>query len=360
VVAPYQTLVAPACGRRRPYASRVRQRVVVPTATPSDRLARLAQLGPGPWSRDALLALGWSRRQVERDVESGRLVRVRRGLYRPAGADPDWTSPRAYAAFVSAAPGSVVSHESAQRVAGLWLPLGADERVHLTTENRPLPSDRVVRRHRAALPAHDVVVRDGVPFTTEVRTAVDLALGLPLPRALQSLDCAVRFLALGEAWCTPAGRALLSSRSGADRHGQARDALALAVSRAVGRHGHRCLAAALPWVHASSESPYESWSRGVLVGAGIVPEAVGLAVHGASGRRYFADLAWPSARVLAEVDGLTKYGSDLRTVRERLAAERHRQTDLEDAGWLVVRWTAGEGSELVVARVSRALAAAAG
>jgi len=252
-----------------------------------------------------------------------------------------------------------VSHESAQRVAGLWLPVDADERVHLTTAERPLPSDSVVHRHRAALPAGDVVLREGVPFTSEVRTAVDLALGRALPHALPPLDCVVPRLALGEAWCTPAGRVLLAAAGGPERERRAREDLVAAVSRAAGRNGHRRLLEAVAWVSAGSESPYESWSRGVLLMAGLVPEAVGLEVRGASGRQYFADLAWPSRRLLAEVDGLTKFGSDPRSVRERLAAERHRQADLEDAGWTVVRWTAGEPAEVIVARVRRALAGAA-
>ncbi len=105
--------------------------------------------------------------------------------------------------------------------------------------------------------------------------------------------------------------------------------------------------------------PYESWSRGVLIEAGLVPESVGFEVRGASGRRYFADMAWPSRRILVEVDGLTKYGQHHGTVRERLAAERHRQADLEDAGWIVVRWTAGEPARVIVDRVRRALAVSA-
>lgn len=370
----------------------------------------LARLGGGPWARDELLALGWSPGQVERDADAGRLVRLRRGLYavratdpaepaspragaaamrepwpattfglvrpgpgtrrrsrgggvqvRPDGSAPqlaavDWTTPSAYAALVAQSPGSVVSHESAARVAGLWLPPEPDERAQLTTEDRPLPSDALVRRHRARLAPEDVVILDGVPFTTVARTAVDLALACRIPDALRALDAAAGLLAVGQAWGTPNARVLLASRDGLDLELRAREALSAAVARAAGRNGCRALARAVPWIDARSESPHESWSRGVLIEAGVVPEAVGMPVLGASGRRYYADLAWPSRMLLAEVDGLGKYGADLRTVRERLAAERHRQADLEDAGWAVVRWTAGERAPAVIDRVRRALA----
>lgn len=321
------------------------------------RVESLAQHGAGPWSRDELLELGWTPRQLERDARAGRLHRLRRGLYARTAPGPDWSVPSSYAPFLAGSPRAVVSHESTARVAGLWLPVDADLRVHLTTEDRPLPSDPAVRRHRAVLPADDVVAVEGVAFTTVPRTAVDLALGRPLRHALAALDGAVGRLALGGAWCTPAGRRMLGTDAGRAAEARARAALVESASRAAGRNGCRALARALPWVNARSESPYESWSRGVLIGAGLVPEAVGYEVTGASGRRYFADMAWPSLRLLIEVDGLAKYGSDPRTLRERLAAERHRQADLEDAGWTVVRWTAGERADAIVARVRRALAA---
>jgi hypothetical protein len=320
----------------------------------------LAHLGGGPWSRENLLALGWTSRQIERDVEAGRLVGVRRGLYRPVTVAPDWTLPETYAPFVAqtGAP-AVVSHESAARVHALWLPSGADERVHLTTAGRPLPTDAAVRRHRAALPTGEVVLLGGVPVTSVTRTAVDLALGRQLPQALVVLDSAARRLALGEAWRTSAGRAMLSRPGGERRAHRAQQLLGQAARGAARRPGARSLRRALPWVDPRSESPYESWSRGTLVVAGLAPEAVGFAVVGASGRQYFADMAWPSWKLIAEVDGLTKYGDDPRTVRERLQAERHRQADLEDAGWAVVRWTAGERGAAIVARVKRGLHTAA-
>lgn len=318
--------------------------------------AAVARLGAGPWTRQQLVEHGWTPRQIDRDVQVGRLTRLRRGLFAPGAVPLDWTHPSTYAPFLAQSPaGSVVSHESSGRVAGLWLPSPEDARVQLTTADRPLPSDRSVRRHRAVLPPDDVVLRGGIPFTSVERTAIDLALGRPLRQALVALDSASRVLALGEAARTPAGRELLASTAGRRLEEAARQRLGAAVARAAGRTGSPSLPAALPWIDPRSESPYESWSRGVLIDAGLVPEAVGLVVYGASGRRYFADLAWVSRRLLGEVDGLTKYGDDPRTVRERLRAERHRQADLEDAGWRFVHWTAGERADVLVARACRAL-----
>lgn len=318
--------------------------------------AAVARLGAGPWTRQQLVEHGWTPRQIDRDVQAGRLTRLRRGLFVSGTVRLDWARPSTYAPFLAQSPaGSVVSHESSARVTGLWLPWPEDQRVHLTAEGRPLPSDRAVRRHRAALPPQDIVMRSGVPFTSVERTAIDLALGHGLRQALIALDGAARVLALGEAAWTAAGRELLQGSDGQRLAQAAVQRLRAAVARAAGRTGSPSLPTALPWVDPRSESPYESWSRGVLIDAGLVPEAVGLVVYGASGRRYFADLAWVSRRLLGEVDGLTKYGDDPRTVRERLQAERHRQADLEDAGWRFVRWTAGERADVLVARARRAL-----
>lgn len=318
----------------------------------------LRLLGPGPWRTSALAGLGWSARQVERDVATGRLVRVRRGLVAPAGTPSAWDDVETYRPFIElAGEGAVVSHGSAARIHRMWLPHGDDGRVHLTVLGRP-STDASVRRHRLDLVPDDVVLRYGVPVTGPARTAVDLALGAALPQALVVLDSAVRVLALGAAAFSSSGRALLA-RAGTSVDAEADVAVAQTVQRSERRAGASSLRRALPHVDPRSESPYESWVRGVLIEAGLRPEQVGFAVLGASGRRYYADLAWSSRGVLLEVDGLAKYGDERAGVRMRLQAERHRQADLEDAGWMVVRCTAGESGAVLVARVRRALAHAA-
>ncbi len=254
-----------------------------------------------------------------------------------------------------AGPDAVVSHESAARVHRLWLPYPSDDRVHLTVPGRPVTTDPRVRRHQSPLDPSEIVVLGGVRVTGVARTAVDLARGKAFAQALVPLDSAIRRVAVGEAAHTAAARTLLAAGRGELRVAAARAELDQAARRAARWPGARIVSRCLPYADPRSESPYESWSRGVLIEAGMAPEALGLEVRGASGKVYYADLAWPSRRVLGEADGLTKYGDDARTVRERLSAERHRQRDLEDAGWIVVRWSAGERAAVLTARVGGAL-----
>jgi len=326
----------------------------------SERIAEARRhLGDGPWARAQLVDAGWSSRQIDRDVASGRLERVVHGVYAAAGAELRWDTPSTYRPLLArAGDGAAVSFDSAALIRRLWLPYPTDPRIHLTVPGRPLTTDPVIRRHRADLHDADVEAIGGVRVTSMARTAVDLARGKSFPQALVALDSAVRVLALGEAAFTAAGRVLLDSAFGRARVAEALGEIRAAAERAAGGRGTRGLLRCLEHVDPGSESPYESSCRGELILGSIPPDAVGLAVRGASGRQYFADFAWPRLRLIAEADGLEKYGRDVRTVRERLMAERHRQRDLEDAGWVFVRWTAGEPASVFVPRVARALATA--
>jgi hypothetical protein len=325
-----------------------------------DRIAEVRRhLGHGPWARQQLLEVGWSARQIDRDLQQGRLERVVRGVYAPYGTVLPWDTPQTYAPLLRrAGDDAAVSFESSAGILRMWIPYPTDPRIHLSSSGRPVTDDPVVRRHRTHLHDDDVEVLAGVRVTSVARTAVDLARGKAFAQALVPLDSATRILALGEAAHSPAGRALLSQPDAERRVLAALGQLHAVADRVARGRGTRDLLRCLAHVDPRSESPYESWCRGELASAGVHIEALGLEVLGASGRRYYADFAWPSLRLIAEADGVQKYGDDLRTVRERLIAERHRQRDLEDAGWVFVRWTAGEPAAAFVPRLVARLATA--
>ena len=67
------------------------------------------------------------------------------------------------------------------------------------------------------------------------------------------------------------------------------------------------------------------------------PEQVRLAVRG--GKRFRVDFFWPQWRLIGEADGFGKYGTEPEEIRRNWAAERRRQAQLEDAGYVVIRWT---------------------
>ena len=92
-----------------------------------------------------------------------------------------------------------------------------------------------------------------------------------------------------------------------------------------------------------------------MIAVGLPRPELNVPAFGASGRRYFGDFVWREHGAIGEADGVGKYGATGREIRAALSGERERQTDLEEAGWRVVRWVTGDPGAEIVARVSRTL-----
>jgi very-short-patch-repair endonuclease len=127
-------------------------------------------------SRQQLLDLGFSGRAIEHRLSSGRLHRVRSGIYavgRPGLTDRG----RWMAAVLACGDGAVLSHSSA---AALWR-IGFELRSVIEL-SLPSPSRRRrpgLRIHRRpSLQKRDTTTRQGIPVTTPIQTLIDLALRL--------------------------------------------------------------------------------------------------------------------------------------------------------------------------------------
>jgi very-short-patch-repair endonuclease len=140
---------------------------------------RLARKQHGVISRRQLLALGFSRREVERRIESGRLHRVRTGVY-AVGRPALTRHGRWMAAVLACSDGVVLSHSSA---AALWR-IGAEQdgmiELSLPSQSRRRRPGMLIHR-RPSLQPRDVTAEYGIPVTTPVRTIIDLALRLDKP-----------------------------------------------------------------------------------------------------------------------------------------------------------------------------------
>lgn len=163
----------------------------------------------------------------------------------------------------------------------------------------------------------------GEPTTNPLRTAIDLARGLPLHEALVPLDSALG-LAISQLGMPPdVARAVLLSHL-AD----------------LGRTpGIRAVAHAAPYAHPGAESALESIVRGRIIHAGLPVPRVQVHVVGASGRTYVADLGMDlpgeepgSCGLLIEADGLGKYVHPA-----DLGKEKRREVDLCRRGHHFVR-----------------------
>lgn len=238
------------------------------------------------------------------------------------------------------------------RLAGLELAAGTPATACLTSAAQLLgfavETDPVV--HVLALPGHPLGCRSGLAvhqragapigrlggqrLTMPAWTAIEVARTLPRPRALATLDAALR-------------------------SGRCREAdLAAALQAQHGRRGTAALGQLVAWADGRAESPMESECRLVLLDGGLPAPELQHPVLDEWGReRYRLDLAWAELRVAVEYDGYDNHSSvaDLRKDRQRSAW-------LLDHEWTVLRVSARDvrqDSAQLVARVGRLLARAA-
>lgn len=313
---------------------------------------------PTPWllpteptGTRQLLAIGVSKEMLTTQLRTGRLLRLRRGVYLTRSAWPDDGAGQhlllAQAELV-AHPGAVLSHQSA---AVAWnLPAPGFDRWHDRSPSITLPaggghrtSSGSATRHVADLPHGDVVRHPGgFAVTSLARTAIDLAAGTDLPEALVVLDAAARKLVEG----------FVSQPRRPDYVNPKLVEAARGALVEVAERRRRSLLPAIDHVEPSRESAPESLSAGHFILAGLPKPECQALIRTPSGPT-FPDFWWSALRVAGECDGAGKYSD-----AQAFAREKEREQLLEDLGISVVRWLAKEimlQPNLVVDRVSREL-----
>jgi hypothetical protein len=165
-------------------------------------------------------------------------------------------------------------------------------------------ADGLIVHRRAGAPLTLVA---GRPATTPAWTVVEVARGLRRPRALATLDAALR-----SGTCS-------------------RDDLYLAVRRQSGRRGIVTARELLALASPQAESPMESEARLVMIDGGLPPPVLQHEIVDAQGRTWRLDFAWPDLRVAAEYDGV-----DWHSGPQAFFRDRRRAAALQDLGWVVV------------------------
>lgn len=180
---------------------------------------------------------------------------------------------------------------------------------------------------RCGIPVAETSIRRGLRVTSAVRTIADLACRLPLTDAVALLDTALH-------------RRLVNS-------GRLRDW----ASAHAGYRGVRRLKRALELADPAAESVMETRLRLILVLAGLPRPRAQVSLRDDCGLFVARpDLYYPDARLAIEYDGATH--------RESLSADNRRQNRLIDAGFRLLRFTAGDVFDApaeVVSMVRRAL-----
>ncbi len=314
---------------------------------------------PKPWplptqpvTRELLSAAGVSDEMIRTQLRSGRLMRLRHGVYLASDAWPTGDAERhvmlARAEQVTN-PTAVISHASAAVVWGLSTPGFTPWHASAPTVTLPADGPHAWRgtaiRHQALLPSADLARDEGYTVTSVARTAIDLAGPLPLPEALAIVDHAARLI-IASYVDEPRRRDYSNPRFVA--------AALETLLTTAGRHRSR-LQPMLDLVVPARESPAESLTAGYLHLAGT-PMPLFQAEISVGGGKVYPDFFWPDLGLIGEVDGLVKY-----TDPRAIGAEKQREQHLLDLGYQIVRWLASEimtRPDLVVARIERAMAAA--
>jgi hypothetical protein len=299
-------------------------------------LGRMRANGGGATWPD-LRAWGVGRAVVLRMLRRGCIVRSARGAYRlpdPASVDV-WQQRRSRHLMISASMCGAARVLGLRTAAlGLGLPVASMPREPefiRPPHSRTVVGARVVRR---ALAPDDVTEINGLPITTVERTAVDVALDLPTPQALVTVDAALR--------------------RGGDRQ------LMIETLSRMGRvSGVDRARTTLAWGDPHSESALESRGRGELMMRGA-PRPMCNVTFRIGSVEFRSDLWWGRLHVSGEADGALKY--DLRRSGERvLWMEKRRQEWFEDVVGVPVlrfideevRWTPSSLYDRFLRKVDR-------
>ena len=165
-------------------------------------------------------------------------------------------------------------------------------------------TDGLIVHRRAGAP---LTVVSGRSAAAPSWTAIEVARGLRRPRALATLDAALR-----SGTCS-------------------RDELHQELRRQAGRRGIVTVRELLELASAQAESPMESETRLVMIDGGLPPSVLQHEIVDPRGRTWRLDFAWPDVRVAAEYDGV-----DWHSGPEAFLRDRRRAAALQDLGWVVV------------------------
>jgi hypothetical protein len=290
-------------------------------------LAVLARIQHGVVARRQLLALGYSKDQIERMLTSSRLHRVHQGVY-AVGHSVLSARGRWMAAVLASGPDARLSHRSCAALAGIRRSSPTYVEVIVPSRRGRIAGVRAyVRPNLVARDRHEI---DGIPCTSIARTLLDLASVVPrreLERACDEAEVQQLF----------------------DLRG-VEDVLA----RARGCRGGPHLRAVLR-EHAIGTTltrlELEERAFAVLDGAGIRRPEVNVRLVCRDGIAFEVDFLWRRERVVLETDG-TRFHSTPRQIER----DRRKEAELVCAGYRVLRatWWQVERDPRQVARMVRA------
>ncbi|SEH76299.1 Protein of unknown function [Mycolicibacterium rutilum] len=242
-----------------------------------------------------------SRRGLQRLLRTRELVKIFPNIYSAGEADP-WTRLRGLDLRCGEPVAACLGTAAAM--------FGFD--TEDVTDLHVLNPQGCLLRDQPGLTVHR---RDGAPLTVEngrllttpAWTAVEVARALRRPRALATLDAALRSLTCDRA-----------------------ELRAAALAQA-GRRGIVTVRELIELARSEAESPMESEARLVMVDGGLPEPELQYKIFDRDGRLWRVDFAWPDLRVVVEYDGFDWHSSP-----EDLRRDRQKRAALEEIDWRVM------------------------
>jgi hypothetical protein len=257
-----------------------------------------AQGGVATWSQ---ILVHMSRRGMQRQLRDAALVKIFPGIY-SLGAPDVLTRLRG----LDLRCGQHVAVCMGTAAAVFGFDTEGDTALHVLNPEGHLLRDQygVVVHRREGAPLTSWRTR---MLTTPSWTAVEVARSLRRPRALATLDAALRSQTCDE-----------------------RDLLAVAEAQA-GRRGIVTVRDLIPLARPGAESPMESEARLVMLDGGLPEPLLQYEIVDRDGRLWRVDFAWPDRKVAVEYDGFDWHSSP-----EALRRDRQKRAALEEIGWRVM------------------------
>ncbi|MCV7302645.1 hypothetical protein H7J93_23765 [Mycobacterium barrassiae] len=242
-----------------------------------------------------------SRSQLDTKIATGELMRVWPGVY--SREEPD-TLIRLRGVDLRAGEPVAMCLGTAAAAYGFDTEDVVDLHVLNPDHHQLRHCDGLFVHRREGAPLTEI---DGRLATAPAWTAVEVARSLRRPRALATLDAALR-----SRTCT------------------ASELWAAAVLQS-GRRGIVAVRELIPLARAEAESPMESETRLVMIDGGLPPDELQYEIVDRDGRRWRVDCAWPGRKVAVEYDGF-----DFHSDPEKFRRDRQKRAALQEIGWSVV------------------------
>ncbi|OSC41927.1 hypothetical protein B8W66_07130 [Mycobacterium decipiens] len=241
-----------------------------------------------------------TRQQLDTQVKNGVLVRVWYGVY--AAEEPDLLG-RLAALDVFMGRPAVACMGTAAALYGFDTENTAAVHV-LDPGVRMRPAVGLMVHQRIGARLRRVA---GRLATAPAWTAVEVARQLRRPRALATLDAAMRSMQ-----CT-------------------RNDIESAIADQRGRRGIIAVRELLPFADGRAESAMESEARLVMIDNGLPLPELQYPIHGRGGELWRVDFAWPEVRLAAEYESITWHAGPSEMLRDKM-----RWGGIQELGWTIV------------------------